>query len=140
MAPLPVELCLPGPEVSDVRVRPGGRSVSAVVSGNAAAVQSARLVMWDLATGEMTTVTDDPVPATCRGMSGGVHDWHPDGGSLVYAAADGTLHRWSARTSRTEKLPFPADRRWWGPCHSPAGSSVAAGADWCDRAVIAADG
>ncbi|MFM8553043.1 MAG: prolyl oligopeptidase family serine peptidase [Acidimicrobiales bacterium] len=140
MAPLPVDMCLPWPEVSDVRVRPGGRSVTAVLSGDASGTRPARLVMWDLATGEMTTVTDDPSPATGRGMSGGVHDWHPDGGSLVYAAADGSLHRWTESTSRIEQLAFPAGRRWWGPCHSPEGMSVAAVADWCELAVMSGDG
>jgi len=140
VAPLPVELCLPGPEVSDVRVRPGGRFVSAVLSGDSSGARPARLVMWEVATGVMSTVTDDPPPATGRGLSGGVHDWHPDGESLVYVAADGSLHRWSARTLRTEKLAFPADRRWWGPCHSPDGARLAAVADWCELAVAGADG
>ncbi|MFM7263129.1 MAG: hypothetical protein ACKO1X_05205, partial [Acidimicrobiales bacterium] len=116
MAPLPLEMCLPGPEVSDARVRPGGRFVSAVVSGSADGTVPARLVMWDLSTGGMSVVTDDPAPATGRGLSGGVHDWHPDGRSLVYVAADGSLHRWSESTSRIEQLAFPAGRRWWGPC------------------------
>ena len=52
MATLPVELCLPGPEIGDVRVRPGGRFVSAVVSGTIDGTVPARLTMWDIATGE----------------------------------------------------------------------------------------
>lgn len=129
MAPLPVELCLPGPEVSDVRVRPGGRFVSAVLSGDAPGTQPARLVMWDVATGEMSTVTDDPPPATGRGLSGGVHHWHPDGESFVYVARDGSVRRCHVGTRRTVEV-LPADgRRWWGPVHSHSGRSLAAVAD-----------
>ena len=96
--------------------------------------------MWDLPTGGMTVLVDAPPPATGRGLSGGVHDWHPDGRSLVYVAVDGSLHRWSENTRSTEPLPFGDGRRWWGPCHSHDGSSLAAVADWSELAVLGADG
>ena len=67
-------MCLPGGEVTDPQVAPGGGSVSAVLSEPDGERTRNRLVMWDVSTATMTEVLVTPEPTAGRGLSGGVHD------------------------------------------------------------------
>lgn len=91
MPVLPIDLCLSGGDITDVRVRPGGLWVSGVRTiANAAGKQSI-LQMWHVMTGATVDVLSDQSPATGRGFSGGVHQWSDDGSHIVVALRDGGL-------------------------------------------------
>lgn len=123
-------MCLAGPEFTDVRVRPGGGWMSAVQSVPVSDGTRTSLVVWSLADGDMRTFPVDPAPATGRGMSGGVTDWHPDGTSLVYVSVSGSLHRLNVRDGTVATVNDHEQRRWWGPVHSPDGEQLAAVDSW----------
>ena len=136
MAQIPVELCLGGAEVNDVLVRPGGEWFSAVRSEPGPDGTSTRLVMWSTATGEERTLLQDPQPLTGRGLSGGVHDWHPDGRTVVVVTRDGVVTVDTECGVVTPVTPLDVSRSWSTPVHSADGSRIAVVADWCELVVV----
>ena len=132
-------MCLPGGEVTDPQVAPGGGSVSAVLSEPDGERTRNRLVMWDVSTATMTEVLVTPEPTAGRGLSGGVHDWHPDGSSVVVVTRSGGVVRVDVTTGATTALPLDASRSWSTPVHSPDGSRIAVVADWCELFVVSGD-
>ena len=129
-------MCLPAGDVTDPRVRPGGSCVTAVVTRQDGDRSRNSLVMWDLATGTERVLLADPEPAAGRGLSGGVHDWHPDGGSVVVILRGGGAVRVEVVTGGCGPLPLDPARSWSTPVHSPDGGSVAVVADWCELVVV----
>lgn len=80
MSHVPLQLCLAGREVTDVRVRPGGQWVSGVVSEPGLDGPASRLCMWSVAHHDVVVdLCIEPMPATGRGLSGGVHCWDFEG-------------------------------------------------------------
>jgi len=125
---LPIQLCLPGIEITDVLVRPGGQWVSGVVSDGASAV----LRMWAV---DGSTVVDlfSDSPSRGRGLSGGVHVWSDDG-DVVYVATDArgiveiTLRNDAVTSARS--LEFDVSRSWSTPAIDYMNRRVFAIADW----------
>lgn len=124
-----------GAEVTDVLVRPGGEWVSAVLTEPGPDGAVSRLVMWAVEDGSARLLLADPAPRAGRGLSGGVHDWHPDGSSVVVVTVAGPV-RVDAWTGEVSVLGVPAGRDWSTPSHSPDGSHVAIVADWNELFVI----
>lgn len=113
--------------------------MSAVLSEPGPDGSVSRLVMWCVDDGSVRLLLADPAPRTGRGLSGGVHDWHPDGSSLVAVTVAGPV-RVDVSTGAVTPLTVPAGRDWSTPSHSPDGACVAIVADWNELFVINADG
>lgn len=89
--------------------------------------------MWRVSDGSEVELLSDPVPATGRGISGGVHVWHPDGDAVFVVTRSAGIVRVDLvddRPVRMVRLPFGADRSWSTPAVSKDGRSLAAIADW----------
>lgn len=98
--PVPLDLVTSGRELTEPRLSPDGARLAFVQRwrGSAAVVQ---IELDDLpATERLLTTSPDPAPG--RGLGGGCFTWSPDGGGIVYAAADGEL--WSVRDAAVERL------------------------------------
>ena len=91
MPMLPLDLCLSGGDITDVRVRPGGQWVSGVHTTSTPEGKQSVVRLWNVVSGAIVDVLTDPSPATGRGLSGGVHRWSPDGAQIVIALRDGGL-------------------------------------------------
>ena len=136
MSHVPLQLCLTGREVTDVRVRPGGQWVSAVVSEPGLHGSVNRLCMWSVA--HQDVVVDlclDPMPATGRGLSGGVHCWDSEGRRVFVATTrqgivEVSVHDDVAVSMRT--LSFDLNRSWFTPAINFTNSAVFAIADWSE--------
>ncbi|MEI8398355.1 MAG: alpha/beta hydrolase family protein [Ilumatobacteraceae bacterium] len=128
MPVLPFQLCLPGIEVTDVLVRPGGQWVSGVVSDGASAV----LRMWAVDGSAVIDLFSDG-PSRGRGLSGGAHVWADDG-EVVYVATEAlgiveiTLRNDGVASERS--LAFDASRSWSTPAIDYMNRTVFAIADW----------
>lgn len=76
MSPVPIQMCLAAREITDVRVRPGGKWVSGVVSEPGLQGSVNRLCMWSVEHPDVVVdLCIEPMPAAGRGLSGGVHCW-----------------------------------------------------------------
>lgn len=134
MPPVPVHLCLAGREVTDCRVRPGGRWVSAVLSEPGLNGAFHRLSMWRV--DDDATRVDlllDPMPMAGRGLSGGAHCWHGDGGRLyVVAPGEGIVEVAvdGDRPGRVRRLSFDAARSWSTPALDASNTTLYAICDW----------
>lgn len=95
--------------------------------------------MWDLGSGVAIDLLEAPEPAAGRGLSGGVHDWHPDGRSLVVVTRGEGVVRLDIATGEATMLPLDRSRSWSTPVHSPDGSRIAIVADWCELVVVDGD-
>lgn len=133
MPHIPVQLCLSGKEVTDTRVRPGGKWVSGVLSEPGDTGTTYRLVMWQVADPIlMVELLADPMPLSGRGLSGGVHVWHPSGDVVCVATrTSGMVAITLEGTSVVEvrQLPLDASRSWFTP-DIGAHTSLYAIADW----------
>lgn len=132
-------MCLTAGDVTDPRVRPGGRCVTAVLTETDANGSRNRLVMWSLEDGSQVDLLVDPEPAAGRGLSGGVHDWHPDGSSVVVVTRGGGVVRVDPSSGAVTHLPLDASRSWSTPSHSHGGDRLAIVADWCELVVVTGD-
>ena len=119
MAPISVERCISGRELTEPRL---DRDATAVVYGVAAGGTSA-LVMHPLDGSPERELTAYPPPRTGRGLGGGCWCWSADGAAIVYVGADGNLW-W-------QPLPGGQVRRLTdhGPDRSAASPCAAPGAD-----------
>jgi dipeptidyl aminopeptidase/acylaminoacyl peptidase len=126
-------MCLPGPEITDVLIRPGHRWVSGIMSDPNRAVRN-RLCMWSL--DDPTVVIellDDPMPNAGRGLSGGVHAWNCDGTVVVVTTrADGLIAIAvdGDRVASVRRLGLSPNRSWSTPSFDAAGTVISSVADW----------
>ena len=89
--------------------------------------------MWRLSDGVEHTLLSDPMPATGRGLSGGVHQWSHDGSQLCVALADGGLLVLKFDGEMPISKHVAADVGWWTtPVFSRVDNSVIAVRDWHD--------
>ena len=126
-------MCLGGTDVTEARARPGGGWASAVVAVPADEGTHVSLRMWRVVDGIEVEILSDPAPATGRGLSGGVHVWHPDGDAVFVVTKSAGIVRVDMeddRPVRTTALPFGPDRSWSTPAVSGDGRTLAAVADW----------
>jgi dipeptidyl aminopeptidase/acylaminoacyl peptidase len=125
---LPIQLCLPGIEVTDVLVRPGGLWVSGVVSDGPSAV----LRMWAVEGSAVIDLFSDG-PSRGRGLSGGVHVWSDDG-DVVYVTTDARgiveINLRNDVVTQERSLPFDISRSWSTPAIDYMNRTVFAVADW----------
>lgn len=84
--------------------------------------------------GAELTVTAAPAPSSAHPFGGGVFDWAPDGGSIVYAARGGALHVVPATGGPARALEGAASGE--APSVSPDGTQVAYVAE-TDRSHVA---
>lgn len=133
--PVPIGLLLAQADVGDSRVRPGGRWVSAVETVPTETGLTRRLRMWSVQDLRVVELLVDPEPAATRGLSGGVHAWHPRGnhvavvlrgGGVVVVALDGD------RPVSVEPLPLDPARTWSGPEFTADGRELHLSADWAE--------
>ncbi len=128
MSVLPIQLCLPGIEITDVLVRPGGQWVSGVVSDGASAI----LRMWAVDGGAVVDLFSD-APSRGRGLSGGVHVWSDDG-DVVYVTTDARgiveINLRNDAVTQERSLAFDASRSWSTPAIDYMNRTVFAIADW----------
>lgn len=110
MPVLSIQLCLPGVEITDVLVRPGGQWVSGVVSDGASAV----LRMWAVDGSAVVDLFSD-APSRGRGLSGGVHVWADDG-DVIYVTTDARgiveINLRNDVVTQERSLAFDASRSW----------------------------
>lgn len=138
MVAIPLELCLSGGDITDVRVRPGGAWVSAVQTTVSPEGKQSVLRMWHVSTGETVDVLADPIPATGRGLSGGIHRWSDDGSQIVVALRDGGLAICVLSTERIDIVEVLsvrivcAEGLFTTPMFSRVGDAVLAIRDWHD--------
>ena len=126
-------MCLGGTDVTDARARPGGKWASAIVSEPGPDGTIATLRMWSIADGREVELLSDPAPSTGRGLSGGVHVWHPDGESIFVVVRRGGIVRVELvddAPARVVQLPFDPSRSWSTPAVGGDGRAIAAVADW----------
>jgi dipeptidyl aminopeptidase/acylaminoacyl peptidase len=144
MSVVPVQLCLAGREVTDVRVRPGGQWVSGVVSEPGLHGTVSRLCMWSVAHRDVVVdVLVDPMPMTGRGLSGGVHCWDLEGRRVFVSTAKEGIVEVALVDDVPEHqnlLAFDPTRNWTTPAIDYTQSSVYAIADWCEMWKCTLDG
>lgn len=132
MPAVPVELCLPGDEVGDSLVRPGGTWVSAVLTERGSGGAVSRLVMWPAGGGDPVEILADPAPVAPRGLSGGCHVWSPHGDAVHVITRDCgivTVILDVDAPVRVEHTAFDATRSWSTPSVDASGVLYAV-ADW----------
>lgn len=88
--PITIDLCLGGRELSEPKLDPSGRFVA---FGSTMAGPGTIMIVDLDGDGLERQLSLGPPARTGRGAFGGCFDWHPDGGSIVYAATDGWLWR-----------------------------------------------
>ena len=133
MPAIPLEVCLPGDDVGDSLVRPGGRWVSAVLVERTAGAAIARLLMWPAAGGDPVELLSDPAPSAPRGLSGGVHAWSPAGDAVHVVTRDAgivTVHLSGDLPGHIAVTAFDASRSWSTPSTDAGGTVLSAVADW----------
>ncbi|MEN9793123.1 MAG: hypothetical protein RL330_1201, partial [Actinomycetota bacterium] len=135
MPAIPLEVCLPGDEVGDPLVRPGGRWVSAVLVERVVGETRTRLVMWPAGGGDPVELLADPAPIAPRGLSGGCHTWSPSGDTVHVVTRDaGIVSVWVANDApdRIVHTTFDVTRSWSTPSVDATGAVLHAVADWCE--------
>jgi dipeptidyl aminopeptidase/acylaminoacyl peptidase len=141
---IPIDLCLAGGDITDVRVRPGGMWVSGVLTEVTDGAKRSVVRLWHVTSGETVDVLADPEPATGRGLSGGVHRWSRDGSRIVVALRDGGLALCSLVGSLTGavseiEVQIIADEGWFTtPCFSLVNDGVWAVRNWHDVVFLRA--
>jgi dipeptidyl aminopeptidase/acylaminoacyl peptidase len=139
---IPLDLCLSGGDITDIRVRPGGSWVSGVVTEVSEAGKRSVLRMWHVATGEAVDVLSDPAPATGRGLSGGVHNWSSNGAQIVVTLRDGGMAVCSIVDQSTQAVDVRdvvmiADDGFFStPIFSSVSNGVWAVRDWHDVVLL----
>ncbi len=132
-APIPVEMCLSGRDLTEPSIAPQGDVVAFGVRWG----RNAAIALVPVDGGPERLLTTEPPPATGRGMSGGCFAWTPDGGAIVYVGADGNLW-WQDRTAGSARrlTDVGEGSSLAAPAVSPDGSAVVAALDqaevwWC---------
>ncbi len=139
MAPIDVELCLSGREITEPRLSPDARSVAFTHSADGVA----QLSVIDLATGEERAVETAVAPKAGRGMGGGGFAWHPDGRRIVHCGVDGALWWAAVEPGGTSAGPLAVSESGsplQAPAVSPDGTMVAAVDDMASICVVSAQG
>lgn len=135
MPAIPLEVCLPGEEVGDPLVRPGGLWVSAVLTERTADGTRTRVVMWPAGGGAPVDLLVDPAPIAPRGLSGGCHTWSPSGDTVHVVTREAGIV--SIRVAndvpvRIEHTAFDAARSWSTPSVDATETVLCAVADWSE--------
>lgn len=91
MAPVSVELCLSGADLTEVRLAPDGSSLAYVRSREGISELVVHEVAADGSIGLERVVAGGPAPRAGRGLGGGCWSWSPDATAIAYAAVDGNL-------------------------------------------------
>lgn len=142
MPVLPLDLCLSGGDITDVRVRPGGLWISAVHTTSSAAGKHSILRVWHVVSGATVDILMDPQPATGRGLSGGVHRWSDDGSQIVIALRDGGLAVCAVTTDKPDVVDVVTtevvanEGSYSTPVFSRVHDGVWAIRDWCDVVLL----
>lgn len=126
-------MCLPGPEITDVVIRPGHRWISGVLSDLESPLRH-RLCMWSMDDPSvMVELLGEPAPSPGRGLSGGMHAWNTDGSMVVVVTKTEGVVVVSIRddqVSGVARQAFSPNRSWSTPSFAPGGDVVSAVADW----------
>ena len=131
MPVISLDLCLSGGDVTDPIVRPGGLWVSAVHTSHVLDVKRSILKMWNVVTGASVELLADPSPVAGRGLSGGVHQWSPDGSRVcVVLSGGGILVCELSHDEVTTHNTVVDGGAWTTPMFSCDGTSVLAVRDW----------
>jgi dipeptidyl aminopeptidase/acylaminoacyl peptidase len=139
---LPLDLCLSGGDITDVRVRPGGLWVSGVHTTSTAEEKQSVVRMWHVVSGATVDVSVGQQPATGRGLSGGVHRWSDDGSQLVVALRDGGLAVCTVTTDKPDVVEVLAieiianEGSFINPVFSQVHHGVWAIRDWHDVVLL----
>lgn len=134
MPVVPLEMCLAGQEVTDIRVRPGGQWVSGVILEPGLDGLVTRLCMWSVANRDVVVdIVLDPMPQAPRGLSGGVHCWDLEGKRVFVSTAKQGIVEVALTgdvASFSRPLAFDSTRNWTTPAIDFTQSTVYAIADW----------
>jgi len=139
---LPLDLCLSGGDITDVRVRPGGLWVSGIHTTSTADGKQSVVRLWNVVSGATVDVLTDPSPATGRGLSGGVHRWSHDGAQIVVALRDGGLAMCSLSIDRPDVVAvrdvevIASQGSFTNPVFSQVHHGVWAIRDWHDVVLL----
>lgn len=101
-APVPVEWCLGGRDLTEPRLSPAASTVAMVVRWQRASA----IVLVDAHGGPERLLTTSPAPSPGRGLGGGCFDWLPDGGGVVYVAEDGEVWQQPLAAGPTRSTAF----------------------------------
>ena len=117
------EMCIAGRDLTEPKLDPSGRLLAFVARG----ASGAAISILDLAddTPLERQLTTRPAPSPGRGLYGGCFDWEPDGGAVIFAAADDGLWRQPVPGGAAEPLTVAdPDRPVAAPAVAPDGSFV----------------
>jgi dipeptidyl aminopeptidase/acylaminoacyl peptidase len=98
--------------------------------------------MWHVTTGATVDVLSDPMPATGRGLSGGVHSWSDDGAQIVVGLQSGGLALCSVSNARSDVVDavdvqvIASQGSYSTPVFSRTGDGVWAVRDWREVLLI----
>lgn len=136
-------MCLPGPEITDVQIRPGHRWFSGILSDPSGQLRH-RLCMWSLDDPSLfVELLSDPAPNPGRGLAGGVHAWNADGTTVVVTTrADGVMAVVVDGDSvvSVRRLSLSPNRSWSTPSFDPAVPVISVVADWNEVWACPTDG
>lgn len=145
--PVSADDCLCRREVTDPRLHPSGRWITAVVAESSPEggewKKSTALRIWSVRDGEFDDLPIE-APAPGRGLDGGSHCWSADGtrlavltaGGVVVAGFDADVPALSAVTV----LALDANRRWSAPALDARGERLCVVGDWGEVSVVDLDG
>lgn len=126
-----------GRTIGEPRLSPDGSTVAFVAS----IAGRSDLVVVPAAGGPEVVISTDPAPVKARSDGGGAFDWHPDGGAVVYAAADGGVWLQPVDGGAPSRIAAPhADGEAASPTVTADGRRVAYVVDTHHVAVAPVDG
>lgn len=133
-APIPVEWCLDGRDLTEPRLAPDGGDVAFVMRWRGASA----IVVVPVSGGPERLLTTAPSPSPGRGMGGGCFDWLPDSSGVVYAASDGEL--WCQPLAGPPRRLTAFERTCRAPSVSPDGCFVVVVVDEAEVWQVPLDG
>ncbi len=106
MPAISAELCVAGRELTEPRLSPDGRWLSAVEAGRPGSIQVVAIERRgaELVFGPERSLSTLPAPVAGRGLGGGCHHWLADSSGVVYAAVDGAIWYQPLGSAAPERL------------------------------------